>query len=64
MPATCRSARCSITRGLTSFALDSGQTISASGWALCGEACRFTDPLYSPGGDLISIYNTLITDAS
>jgi hypothetical protein len=48
--------------GFTSFALDSGQTISASGWALCGEACRFTDPLYSPGGDLISIYNTLITD--
>ena len=49
--------------GFTSFALDSGQTISASGWALCGEACRFTDPLYSPGGDLISIYNTLIADA-
>jgi hypothetical protein len=49
--------------GFTSFALDSGQTISSSGWALCGEACRFTDPLYSPGGDLISIYNTLITDA-
>ncbi|MFL6197148.1 MAG: NAD(P)/FAD-dependent oxidoreductase [Thermoanaerobaculia bacterium] len=49
--------------GYTSFALDSGQTISPSGWALCGEACRFTDPLYSPGGDLISIYNTLITDA-
>jgi 2-polyprenyl-6-methoxyphenol hydroxylase-like FAD-dependent oxidoreductase len=49
--------------GFTSFALDSGQTISASNWALCGEACRFTDPLYSPGGDLISIYNTLIADA-
>jgi flavin-dependent dehydrogenase len=49
--------------GFTSFALDSGQTISAAGWALCGEACRFTDPLYSPGGDLISIYNTLIADA-
>lgn len=49
--------------GFTSFALDSGQTISAAGWALCGEACRFTDPLYSPGGDLISIYNTLISDA-
>jgi flavin-dependent dehydrogenase len=48
--------------GFTSFALDSGQTISPSGWALCGEACRFTDPLYSPGGDLISIYNTLIAD--
>jgi 2-polyprenyl-6-methoxyphenol hydroxylase-like FAD-dependent oxidoreductase len=49
--------------GFTSFALDSGQTISAAGWALVGEACRFSDPLYSPGGDLIAIYNTLIADA-
>ncbi|HYU35578.1 MAG TPA: hypothetical protein VEW48_25770 [Thermoanaerobaculia bacterium] len=46
-----------------SFALDSIKTLSADCWALCGEAGRFTDPLYSPGGDLISIYNTLITDA-
>ena len=49
--------------GFTSFALDNGQMISPSRWALCGEACRFSDPLYSPGGDLIAIYNTLITDA-
>jgi flavin-dependent dehydrogenase len=49
--------------GLTSFALDNGQTISPDRWALVGEACRFSDPLYSPGGDLISTYNTLITDA-
>lgn len=49
--------------GYNSFALDNGQTISANRWALVGEACRFTDPLYSPGGDLISTYNTLITDA-
>jgi flavin-dependent dehydrogenase len=49
--------------GLTSFALDNGQMLSPERWALCGEACRFTDPLYSPGGDLISTYNTLITDA-
>jgi 2-polyprenyl-6-methoxyphenol hydroxylase-like FAD-dependent oxidoreductase len=49
--------------GFTAFAHDCGQTISANRWAMCGEACRFTDPLYSPGGDLISIYNTLITDA-
>src|SRR5262249_50803150 len=28
-----------------------------------GEAGRFTDPLYSPGSDLISMHNTLITDA-
>lgn len=48
--------------GLTSFALDNGQTISPARWALVGEACRFTDPLYSPGGDLISTYNTLIAD--
>jgi flavin-dependent dehydrogenase len=49
--------------GLTSFALDNGQTISPDRWALVGEACRFTDPLYSPGGDLISTYNTLVSDA-
>src|SRR5262249_33050245 len=45
------------------FSYDCAQTISASRWALAGEVGRFTDPLYSPGGDLISIYNTLITDA-
>lgn len=49
--------------GLTSFALDNGQTISPARWALVGEACRFSDPLYSPGGDLISTYCTLIADA-
>ena len=30
---------------------------------MSGFAGRFTDPLYSPGGDAIAIYNTLITDA-
>ncbi len=45
------------------FSYDCQQTISADRWALAGEAGRFTDPLYSPGGDLISLYNTLITDA-
>ena len=30
---------------------------------MTGEAGRFSDPLYSPGTDLISIYNTLIVDA-
>ena len=49
--------------GLKDFALDSSQTLSAARWAMCGEACRFSDPLYSPGGDLISVYNTQITDA-
>ena len=48
--------------GFQSFALDNGQTISPSRWAMVGEACRFSDPLYSPGGDLISIYNTVVTD--
>ena len=45
------------------FSYDCQQTISAERWALAGEAGRFTDPLYSPGGDLISLYNTLITNA-
>lgn len=48
---------------LRSFSYDCEQTISSERWALSGEAGRFTDPLYSPGGDLISLYNTLITDA-
>src|SRR6185437_10857979 len=42
------------------FAYDCRQTISAERWALSGEAGRFTDPLYSPGGDLIALHNTLI----
>jgi flavin-dependent dehydrogenase len=45
------------------FSYDCKQTISKSMWALSGEAGRFTDPLYSPGSDLISLHNTLITDA-
>lgn len=45
------------------FSYDCAQTISPQRWAMSGEAGRFTDPLYSPGGDLIALYNTLITDA-
>ena len=45
------------------FSYDSRVTISPNRWALAGEAGRFSDPLYSPGGDLIAIYNTLIVDA-
>jgi hypothetical protein len=44
------------------FSYDCQQTISDSRWALTGEAGRFADPLYSPGGDLIALHNTLITD--
>ncbi|MEQ1727238.1 MAG: hypothetical protein ABL982_02565 [Vicinamibacterales bacterium] len=42
---------------------DAVRTIDRNRWAMVGEAGRFTDPLYSPGGDLIAIYNTLVTDA-
>jgi flavin-dependent dehydrogenase len=49
--------------GYRDFAFDCTQTISADRWAMSGEAGRFSDPLYSPGGDLISLYNTLIVDA-
>jgi flavin-dependent dehydrogenase len=45
------------------FSYDCSQTISADRWALAGESGRFTDPLYSPGSDLIALYNTMITDA-
>jgi flavin-dependent dehydrogenase len=48
---------------LRDYSYDCQQTISPSRWALAGEAGRFTDPLYSPGSDLIAVYNTLITDA-
>jgi flavin-dependent dehydrogenase len=48
---------------LKDYSYDCGQTISPARWALAGEAGRFTDPLYSPGSDLIAVYNTLITDA-
>jgi len=49
--------------GLRDYSHDCAQTINPARWALAGEAGRFTDPLYSPGSDLISIYNTLIVDA-
>ena len=49
--------------GLANFAHDCAQNFSADRWALVGEAGRFSDPLYSPGGDLISLYNTLTVDA-
>lgn len=45
------------------FSYGSRQTISSQRWAMVGESGRFSDPLYSPGTDLIAIYNTLIVDA-
>jgi flavin-dependent dehydrogenase len=49
--------------GLKDFSHDCRRTLSPQRWAVAGEAGRFSDPLYSPGGDLIAIYNTLIVDA-
>lgn len=45
------------------YAYDCKQTISHAKWAISGFAGRFSDPLYSPGSDLIAFYNTMITDA-
>ncbi len=45
------------------FSFDAGQTIDRDHWAMIGEAGRWTDPLYSPGGDVISVYCTVLTDA-
>ena len=44
------------------FAYGAKQVFSADGWALTGEAGAFVDPLYSPGSDMISFSNTLVTD--
>ena len=49
--------------GFRDFSHDAVQTLSADRWAMAGEAGRFTDPLYSPGSDLIAIYNSLIVHA-
>ncbi|WP_327138857.1 NAD(P)/FAD-dependent oxidoreductase [Nocardia sp. NBC_01327] len=38
------------------------QVYSEQGWCLTGEAGIFLDPLYSPGFDVISMSNGLITD--
>jgi flavin-dependent dehydrogenase len=45
------------------FSFDAVQTIHRNRWAMVGEAGRWSDPLYSPGGDVISIYNTLVCDS-
>jgi len=44
------------------FSYDCAETFGAAKWALSGESGRFSDPLYSPGSDLIALHNTLITD--
>ncbi|HEY1911750.1 MAG TPA: FAD-dependent monooxygenase [Vicinamibacterales bacterium] len=45
------------------YSFDAVQTIDRRHWAMVGEAGRWSDPLYSPGGDVISIYNTLVVDS-
>src|SRR5262245_38135030 len=45
------------------FSFDAVQTIDRHRWAMVGEAGRWSDPLYSPGGDVIAIYNTLVCDS-
>jgi len=56
--------RAVVSRGsLPNYSYDCAQTISSERWALTGMAGRFSDPLYSPGGDLIAFYNTMIVDA-
>jgi 2-polyprenyl-6-methoxyphenol hydroxylase-like FAD-dependent oxidoreductase len=49
--------------GLKDYAHDCGRVLSPERWAMSGEAGRFSDPLYSPGSDLISLHNTIIVDA-
>ncbi|MFT5466242.1 MAG: 2-polyprenyl-6-methoxyphenol hydroxylase-like FAD-dependent oxidoreductase [Verrucomicrobiales bacterium] len=48
---------------LHNYSANCERTISPDKWAMSGFSGRFTDPLYSPGGDAIAIYNTLIVDS-
>lgn len=47
---------------LKNYSYGCEQVYSADGWCLSGEAGIFLDPLYSPGFDVISMSNGLITD--
>jgi flavin-dependent dehydrogenase len=49
-------------RILKHYAHGCKQVFSADRWALTGEAGVFNDPLYSPGGDFISLSNTFVTN--
>jgi flavin-dependent dehydrogenase len=44
------------------FAFGAERVFSPDRWALTGEAGAFVDPLYSPGSDMISTSNTMVTD--
>ncbi|MHA3024331.1 NAD(P)/FAD-dependent oxidoreductase [Mycobacterium sp. BMJ-28] len=47
---------------LRNYSYGCQQMYSEQGWCLTGEAGIFLDPLYSPGFDVISLSNGLITD--
>lgn len=49
--------------GFRSFSYDATKVIAKEKWALTGEAGRFSDPLYSPGSDLIALHNGAIVAA-
>ncbi len=49
--------------GFRRYSHDCARAISADRWALTGEAGRFSDPLYSPGSDLIALHNSAIVRA-
>lgn len=48
--------------GFRDYAYDTRLSLSPDRWAATGEAARFSDPLYSPGSDLIALHNTMIVD--
>ena len=47
---------------LKAFSHRAARAWSADRWALVGEAGSFTDPLYSPGSDLIAFANCFTTE--
>src|SRR5262249_26620260 len=49
-------------RVLRHYAHSCTQVFSSERWCLTGEAGVFTDPLYSPGSEMIAVSNTFITE--
>ncbi len=47
---------------LGNYANNCKQVFSPQGWAITGVAGAFTDPLFSPGSEMIAVSNTFITD--
>jgi 2-polyprenyl-6-methoxyphenol hydroxylase-like FAD-dependent oxidoreductase len=49
-------------RTMRRYSYPANDFVSAERWALIGEALGFSDPFYSPGGDMISLANLIVVE--